>query len=354
MHFELGGDVKAAVKTRFDSRIFLGGSRNQVPLQEESSLAQLRTFSQGLLIVPIVIALLFGSGHLALILNSNIPIDKAYSSLSAEYGPWVYFPVRALRDGIINEVKLDFIEKTDIGEVFHEPVPESGRTWLEEPSGPIIPSTGPVVPTPTDQSESGIMPTVTPLPTQPSGSPPTAISPQPTSTSVPVPPSTPTPTTNKDERFPSDDAWVRVNQPGNDGLGNHLKIQNPNKISFLKFSLNGLTCTDSTVTLVLITSQEKPGTVHLHRVAYDDWHEASLEGTNAPDIGDRIGSAVSSGVQWEEVSWDVTTYICQTIQNGKTTIAFALLMTEGEQVYFSSKDYREGVVSPRLVFSASS
>ncbi len=346
--------LKHRSKIKFDKRIFLQGPRNQVPVQEESALEQLRTFSQGLLIVPIVIALLFGSGHLALIFNTDIPIDRTNSSLFANYGPWFYFPVRALRDGIINEVKLDFIEKTDIGEVFHEPVPESGRTWLEEPSGPIIPSTGPVVPTPTDQSESGIMPTVTPLPTQPSGSPPTAIPPQPTSTSVPVPTSTPTPTTNKDERFPSDDAWVRVNQPGNDGLGNHLKIQNPNKISFLKFSLNGLTCTDSTVTLVLITSQEKPGTVHLHRVVYDDWHEASLEGTNAPDIGDRIGSAVSSGVQWEEVSWDVTTYICQTIQNGKTTIAFALLMTEGEQVYFSSKDYREGVVSPRLVFSASS
>jgi hypothetical protein len=166
--------------------------------------------------------------------------------------------------------------------------------------------------------------------------------------------STPYPTTNKDERFPTDDAWVRFNQPGNDGFGNHLKIQNPNKISFLKFSLNGLTCNDSSVTLVLITSQEKPGIVHLHRVVNDDWYEASLEGTSAPDVGDRIGSAVSSGAQWEEVSWDVTTVICQTVQNGKTTISFALLMTEGEQVYFSSKEYREGVVGPRLVFSASS
>lgn len=102
--------LKHRSKVKFDKRIFLQGPRNRVPFQEESALEQLRTFSQGLLIVPIVIALLFGSGHLALILNSNIPIDKAYSSLSAEYGPWVYFPVRALRDGIINEVKLDFID----------------------------------------------------------------------------------------------------------------------------------------------------------------------------------------------------------------------------------------------------
>jgi hypothetical protein len=345
---------KQLVKSRFDGRIFLRGPSNQIPPQEESALEQLRTFSQWLLISPVVLALIFGVGQLALLFKTEIQFASSNSSHSAEYSPWEFVPVRALRDGIVDEIRNDFVEKVDIGGTFYDPILELDQVWLEGSSGPIIPSTGPLVPSPTDQAESEIIPTFTPQPTQPSSQSPTVVSPQPTHTSIPTPTSTPYPPNDNNMRFPTDDAWIRASQPGSDGVGNHLKLQNPNKIAFLKFNLSGLNCNDTSVTLSLITSLEKEGTVHLHRTEYENWDEVSLDGTHTPSIEDRIGSAVASGAQWEEVSWDVTTYICQTIQDGKPTITFTLLMTEGEQVYFCLKEYREGIFSPKLIFSAPS
>lgn len=131
MHFELGGDVKAAVKTRFDSRIFLGGPRNQVPLQEESSLEQLRTFSQWLLVVPVVMFLLFGCGQLAVIIHANIQFQISESSISAQYGPWQYLSVGPVRSDIIGQIQIDLADDADVGETFEQPVSEPDQDWIE-------------------------------------------------------------------------------------------------------------------------------------------------------------------------------------------------------------------------------
>lgn len=342
-------------KVSLDRQIFFEGPRNSFPLQEASALAQLRTLSQWLLIVPIVVFLLFGCGQLALIIHANIQFQVSESSLSAQYGPWEYLSVGPVRSDIIAEIQIDLADDVDVGETFEQPVSEPDQEWIEETVSPVVVVALPTLmhatptsdPPPTLLAEGGTTPTSTIQPT--------ALTPRHTATpsSTTLPPPIPD-TGSRSERFPEDDAWIRLSQPGNDGSGNHLKLQFPNKIVYLKFNLTGLTCTGSPVALSMITSHEKPGTVHLHRAANVDWDEETLEGTNSPAIGDRIGTAVASGAQWETISWDVTSVVCGAIQNGNPFINFALLMTEGEQVYFSSKENQEGRFSPRLLFAAAS
>lgn len=342
-------------KVSLDRQIFFEGPRNSFPFQEQSSLEQLRTFSQWLLMVPVVMFLLFGCGQLALIIHANIQFQISESSLSAQYGPWEYLSVGRVGSDIIEQIRIDLADDVDVGETFEQPISEPGQDWIEETVSPVVVVALPTLmlatptpePPPTQLAEGGVIPTSTIQPT--------ALSPQQTLTPLPTTPPLPIPETgSQSERFPEDDAWIRLSQPGNDGSGNHLKLQFPNKIIYLKFSLAGLTCTGSPVALSMITTHEKPGTVHLHRAANAEWDEGTIEGTNSPAIGDRIGTAVASGAQWETLSWEVTAVVCGAIQNGKSFINFALLMTEGEQVYFSSKENQEGRFSPRLVFAAAS
>jgi len=305
--------------------------------------------------VPVVMFLLFGCGQLALIIHANIQFQISESNLSAQYGPWEYLSVGPVRSDIIAEIQIDLADDVDVGETFEQPVSEADQDWIEETVSPVVVVALPTLmlatstpePPPTQLAGGGTTPTSTIHPT--ALSPRHTITPSPTTLSPPIPD-----TGSQSERFPEDDAWIRLNLPGNDGFGNHLKLQFPNKIVYLKFGLTGLNCTGSPVSLIMITSQEKPGTVHLHRAANVEWEEGTLEGTNSPAIGDRIGTAVASGAQWETISWDVTAVVCGAIQNGKSFINLALLMTEGEQVYFSSKENQEGRFSPRLLFAAAS
>jgi hypothetical protein len=148
---------------------------------------------------------------------------------------------------------------------------------------------------------------------------------------------------------PTDDAWVRRGEAGNGGDGNHLKIQKDRKDGYVKFDLRQIGRPAASAILTCTTSlQDKRGTVHVHGVNYNGWSEETLEGKNAPAIGPRLDSATASGAAGEKISWDVTPFVKDAVSRGAESVSFALVMTEGYQVYFSSKENKGGREAPVL------
>jgi hypothetical protein len=150
--------------------------------------------------------------------------------LTAEYGQWGFFQVRAVRKEIIAEIRRDFEGIAGVGETFAQPIAKLDFAWLEEPSSPIIVAALPTIipfeptlvppplpgqqgsifspPDPDATKVSGSEPTKSPtLPLQPTASNPNsptdlpAPTPSPTPTSAgPQPTDTPPPTST----LPSD------------------------------------------------------------------------------------------------------------------------------------------------------
>jgi hypothetical protein len=140
-----------------------------------------------------------------------------------------------------------------------------------------------------------------------------------------------------DEVGASDDAWLDPLAAGNHGAENHLKVQRARKVVYLKFPLAGLSGVEA-ATLSAVTSLAKAGTVHAHAVADAGWDEDTLQGPGGPAIGERVDSATAGGAAGEELRWDVTQAVAQAVADGADAIAFALVMSEGNQVYFWSKE----------------
>jgi hypothetical protein len=117
----------------------------------------------------------------------------------------------------------------------------------------------------------------------------------------------------------------------------------------LKFDLRDLPGTVTSAELTCITSLDgKRGTVHVHAVYDNDWDEATLEGTDAPAVAERLDSAAATGVARQAVSWDVTAYVNEALSRGDEFASFALIMTDGYQVYFLSNEYQGGSKAPVL------
>ena len=147
---------------------------------------------------------------------------------------------------------------------------------------------------------------------------------------------------------PVDDSWVYRDESGNDGAGNHLKVQKNNKDVYVKFDIGAVSAPAISAELSLTTSREKSGTVHVHAVEENNWEEETITGETAPPFGARLASATTSGAKGEEVSWDVTASVQEAISNGAGFLSLALVMTEGDQVYFYSKENAGGSTAPRL------
>lgn len=191
---------------------------------EESPVDQLRGFAQWLLIVPFVMLLLFGCGQLAIFTSTRMAEADTLSSLSAEYGPWSYLPIRAFRSELIEELQSGrLLIAGRLNGASGQPVPVDSD-WLSTPTpSPIetqmgedelrstdLPDVDDGVEDPTSTSGTVEIPTttVTPTPTSTSVGTSTGIVSSPTSTkgiSTPTPPpSTQTPTSTAES---SDDWW---------------------------------------------------------------------------------------------------------------------------------------------------
>jgi hypothetical protein len=117
-------------------------------------------------------------------------------------------------------------------------------------------------------------------------------------------------------------------------------------VVYLKFPLAGLSGVEA-ATLSAVTSLAKAGTVHVHAVADASWDEATVAGPGGPAIGARLDSATAGGSAGEELRWDVSDAVARAVADGADAIAFALVMSEGNQVYFWSKE--SGKEPPLLV-----
>jgi hypothetical protein len=127
--------LKQKIKTSFDKHVFLREPRNQRPLEDVSAVDELRVFSKWLLVVPLVLSLILSFGQLALLLKSEFHTSSSRSSLSAEYGPWEFFPVHGVSDGLIDDIRRDNIVNPSTGEMFEKPIIVTGQDWLKERSG---------------------------------------------------------------------------------------------------------------------------------------------------------------------------------------------------------------------------
>jgi hypothetical protein len=121
-----------------DDKQFIDRLREGIPLEveHEDPHAQLREFSQLLLVFPFVMLIIFGCSQLALFTTTTPALAESSSSLFAEYAPWPYIPITGLRSGIVDEIRFDSVDD-DTVEVYNDPVTVSS-TWVDEDTPPII------------------------------------------------------------------------------------------------------------------------------------------------------------------------------------------------------------------------
>lgn len=141
-----------------DDQQFIDRLRENVPLEveHEDPHAQLREFSQLLLVFPFVMLIIFGCSQLALFTTSAPALAKSNSSLHAEYAPWPYIPITGVRNGFVEEIRSDSGENGDTIEVYNDPVAVSS-TWVNEDPPPIIVAELPTaeMPNPTEPPGGG-------------------------------------------------------------------------------------------------------------------------------------------------------------------------------------------------------
>ena len=152
--------LKQRVKASFDKHVFLREPRNQLPLDDERVDDDLRVFSKWLLVVPIVLALVLGFGQAALLWKTEIRTAGTQSKLSAEYSPWEFFPVRSLREGLVDEIQIDNNGQDSARATFEKPIVVTGQDWInaraitttnfwqESELVPSLPTSSPFTPTP--------------------------------------------------------------------------------------------------------------------------------------------------------------------------------------------------------------
>lgn len=144
-------------RVTLDDQIFLSRLREGIPpeVQEEGSLDQLREFSQWLLIVPLIMLIIFGCGQLALVTTPAAAVTESGSSLTAEYGPWSYVPIRSVSGEIVNAIRLDLGRDENSADVYNDPV-EVMSEWVEGELPPVIIAQLPTgEPDPTESSGGG-------------------------------------------------------------------------------------------------------------------------------------------------------------------------------------------------------
>jgi hypothetical protein len=149
----------------------------------------------------------------------------------------------------------------------------------------------------------------------------------------------------------SDDVWIQRRSSGNHGDDKQLKIGKNSRVAYLKFDLQDVQGDVTNAQLILTAARTQEATVDLHAIADTSWHEATLAGKNAPPLGERIATTIISAKQDTTISWDVTVFINEAIANGAEEVSFALVLADGKQVAFLSKEGEGSNPAPRLVIN---
>jgi hypothetical protein len=154
------------------------------------------------------------------------------------------------------------------------------------------------------------------------------------------------------DRHPSDDAWIQGRSPQNHGEEPELKIRKRTRVAFLKFDLRDVQGDVNNGQLLMTATQTQEATVNLYAVADTAWQEETLTGKNAPALGARIDSVMIPARSSKTIiRWDVTEFLHEAIANGAQEVSFALVMTDGKQIVFSSSESQDSDDLPLLVIS---
>jgi hypothetical protein len=156
----------------------------------------------------------------------------------------------------------------------------------------------------------------------------------------------------KIEKQPSDDTWIQVRSAAKHGEDRQLNIQKALKVAFLKFDLQDVNENIIQATLSATTTRAQKGSVEVYAVADTNWQEETLNGKNAPQLGELIDSVVTSGKRSERLSWDVTAFVESAIASGSESVSFALVMADGKKTSFASKESRDEKEVPLLVINS--
>jgi hypothetical protein len=98
-------DEHGLVAAKLDSQELVDRLRENIPLEveHEDPHAQLREFSQLLLVFPFVMLIIFGCSQMALFTSTTPVMAESTSSLVAEYSAWTYIPITGFRSELIDE-----------------------------------------------------------------------------------------------------------------------------------------------------------------------------------------------------------------------------------------------------------
>lgn len=177
----------------------------------------------------------------------------------------------------------------------------------------------------------------TPTPTS------TGVPPTPTNTPIPpTPTNTPGPGTGSVTLNPEADAFAISSRPnGNLGGAATLRIDaSPLTNSYLRFNVQGVTGAVTQATLRIYTQSTSAAGYDVHQVADNSWGELTLNGSNAPALGNVLNSSGAITAN-NFVDVDVTGYVTS---NG--LLSFGLSTAETSLIQVSS---REGSNPPELV-----
>jgi hypothetical protein len=139
---------------------------------------------------------------------------------------------------------------------------------------------------------------------------------------------------------PTDDAYLQGTTRFND---NYLKVEAGYRVSYLKFSVSGLSGTVQNATLRLQENGDPgTGTLRVFRGSHNNWTETTLSIANAPLGTGQLGSFTGTVVSGQIVSIDITPLI-----TGNGTYSVILMKdVGGNDIWFGSQ---ESPRKPQLV-----
>ena len=143
---------------------------------------------------------------------------------------------------------------------------------------------------------------------------------------------------------PTDDAYLEGTTPFNDEF---LRVATGSQVSYLKFTVSGLTGTIETATLRLQESDDAgSGTLRVFRGSHNSWTETTLSSDDAPVQDGELGSFTGTISNNEIVNVEITSLI-----TGDGTYSVIISQdTGGNDVAFGSS---ESTTSPVLIVETS-
>jgi len=175
----------------------------------------------------------------------------------------------------------------------------------------------------------------------------------PTATNITIPTSTPTVTLLQTSTatpagsiftfVPVGDAYVNSSSPtSNYGSSTTLRTDaSPDVHSYLRFNVQGLNGTVTQATLRIFANSASSLGCTVNSVSDNTWTESAINYSNAPQVGDMVGSSVSFGAGgWLEL--DITAYV-----TGNGTYNLGLTTPGSTAISFASRE--SGANTPQLI-----